>query len=143
MIKRLGRLLKGSGFEAALARGATAAIVVNVGAAAVALALQILLARVLGVDSFGRYVYVMTVSNFLVLLMPLGLGHTTLRYVPAYSGKMEWGLLRGFLRRSGQIVFVVTAIAGPLAAAERGRIETGWVRSWRIRSSFCSFSSPS
>ena len=81
------------------------------------MALQILLARVLGVDSFGRYVYVMTVSNFLVLLMPLGLGHTTLRYVPAYSGKMEWGLLRGFLRRSGQIVFVVAAIAGPLAAA--------------------------
>ncbi|MBI4773115.1 MAG: flippase [Deltaproteobacteria bacterium] len=116
MKDKLEQLLRSDRSDAVLLRGATGTFLINIVAAVVALALQIVLARMLGAESFGRYVYVMTVFNFLVLFMTLGQESTTLRYLPQYLGQKEWGLLRGFLRRSEQIVLAATAAVGIVAA---------------------------
>ena len=111
------RKARGGGISAVLARGASGAFVVNVAGAGLVLAVQVLLARLLGAESYGDYVYALTWMNILILPGKLGLDTAALRFVSAYNGKGEWGLLRGFLRRSAQMVFassvfVALAVSG-------------------------------
>lgn len=109
--------LRGGGISAILARGASGAFVVNVAGTGVNFGVQILLARLLGAQSYGDYVYALTWINILVLLGKLGLDTAALRFVSAYSGRGEWGLLRGFLRRSTQIVLGASAAIALVVAA--------------------------
>lgn len=93
-----------------LTRGASGAFVVNVLGTGINFGLQILLARLLGANSYGDYIYALTWMNILLLLGKLGLDTAALRYVSAYRAEAEWGLLRGFLRRSSQITLVASTL---------------------------------
>ncbi len=91
-----------------LMRRLTGAFIVNVLGVVIAFALQVLLARVLGVESFGQYIYALTWINLCVLVAKFGLDTAALRYIPEYETQMRWGLLKGFLRRSNQIVMMLS-----------------------------------
>lgn len=70
---------------------------IQIGGAGIAFLLYILLARLLGVQDYGNYVYVLTWTNILVLISKFGLDVLLLRYVAAYEGKQAWNYLRGIL----------------------------------------------
>jgi O-antigen/teichoic acid export membrane protein len=74
------------------------------------LLLQIVLARLLGVQWFGDYMYVISWIGLLSLAATLGLDTAALRYVAEYATRGTWELVDGFLRRS----LVVVAIASTL-----------------------------
>lgn len=69
---------------------------------------HILIARLAGPKSYGDYFYVLTIINLMALFCKLGLDTATLRFVPIYRIKSEWGLLRGYFRRVTQVSFFVS-----------------------------------
>jgi O-antigen/teichoic acid export membrane protein len=105
-------LLRGKGIGAVLARGAGYALVIRVASSGVAFGTQIVLARVLGTESFGIYAYVTTWMLLLTLAAMLGLHTATLRFVSEYRGLQEWGLLRGYVQRSQQLTLLTSSAIG-------------------------------
>lgn len=103
-IALLSQKLSGEGNRAALIRGATASFSVKVIGAGITLGSQVVAARLLGVRSYGNYIYVLTWINILVLLGKLGFDMTSLRFVAAYHAQQKWSLLKGFLHYSNRVV---------------------------------------
>lgn len=62
------------------------------------LVVSVLLARELGPEKFGQYVFVMTVISMLSLPVAGGIPALLTREVAVFSHKMQWGLYRGVLR---------------------------------------------
>ena len=93
-------------YIAILAKGASGSFAIKIIGMGVAFLLQLYLARLLKVDEFGVYVYVITWMNLLLLLVTHGWDTSTIRYVSEYFSKCKWGLLKGFLITSRLFTFV-------------------------------------
>ena len=93
---------------------ATLSLFLQIGGAGIAFLLQVIFARLLGVQDFGNYIYVLTWINILVLIAKFGLDTLLLRYVSAYEGKQEWRYLRGVIVWSFQITFLLSIIVSGL-----------------------------
>ena len=102
-----------SGLRSRLARGAAGAFTINVVGTGVAFLAQLVLARVLGAESYGVYAYVYAWVMVLSLLATLGFQNGLLRFASAYLAREEWGLVRGVIRYAERRV----ALAGLVAAA--------------------------
>ncbi len=102
--------------EGVLRRASRAAFSVQALGLATSFGLQWLLARTLKADGYGLFVYSLTWISVLALVATLGLQRVALRFVPAYQVTGDWNLLRGFLLRSRQLVFLTAALLA-LAAA--------------------------
>lgn len=109
--------LRGGGAGALLARGASAFLLIQVAGIAATFGLHVLLARTLGVDDYGVWVYVYGWAALLIMLSRVGFGTSALRHVAAYAGTGDWGRLRGFLRFQNRVVlFVALAVSAATAA---------------------------
>ena len=86
---------EGESIQRILVRGASGAFVVKIGGVLSAFFLQVLLARVLGVEEFGIYIYALTWMNFGSMLGRLGIETAGLRLIAAYNAREEWGLFKG------------------------------------------------
>lgn len=116
-VRRVRALLGAKGLGGTLARGTLWSLGINVAGAAIGFGMQVLLARALGRDVYGLYLYTLAWMNSALLLGKLELDTAAVRYVGAYAARGEWPLLRGFLRRSGQIVGALSLAVSFLAAA--------------------------
>ena len=68
---------------------------------------QILLARILGVEDYGKLIYIITWVGILSLVAKVGFDDTAIKFVSGYIGNKKWNLLNGF---------IVTAFATTLIA---------------------------
>jgi O-antigen/teichoic acid export membrane protein len=105
----------------AVVRGSLWGLVLTGLGTAIAFGASVVLARLIEMESFGRYLYVQTWLNAVAVFARLGLDTTAMRYVGGYNARQEWGLLRGFLRwawRTGTFasLAVATLIAGAVFA---------------------------
>jgi len=91
-------------------RASGGALAINVSGTGIAFCLNILLARLLGTDEYGYYIYALTWINVLSHLGKLGMEGSSLRYVPVYHARAEWSLLRGFIGQSQKIVLVTSLV---------------------------------
>ncbi len=113
-------------------RGASTAALVNGVGVGVVFGLHVLLSRLMGVEHYGVYVYVLGWINILVLFGKMGLDIALLRYVAAYTAREERGALAGILRRSFSLalgVAVGLSVAGALVVwvlRERLTAELAW-----------------
>ncbi len=82
--------------------------------------LQVLLARILGVNVYGEYIYVLAWVGMLVMVGKFGLDTAALRFLPEYSARGEWNMLRGYVRRSPQLAFAFSCGAAAIFAASVG-----------------------
>jgi len=71
---------------------------------AAALGLQLLLARFMGVEGFGTYVYVFTWLMIASVVVPLGQARVMLRFVSAYRAEGHMGRLRGVIANGHSLV---------------------------------------
>ncbi|MUT64774.1 oligosaccharide flippase family protein [Paenibacillus sp. NEAU-GSW1] len=104
-----------SSFAKKLSRGGSASFLINSAGMALAMLMQVALARVLGVDGYGVYAFVTTVVTFMVFPAKLGFDTAIVKLVAAYRVNGEWGLIKGLLQRSNQIglaLSIVLAVAG-------------------------------
>lgn len=80
--------------------------------AAVALLLELVLARVLGKSGYGIYVYAVTISGFLVFAARAGIDFAIVRFVPEHLAREQWDKAKGLLQFSQW--FVVATSLGTL-----------------------------
>ncbi len=100
--------LRGEGVGAILARGAGTSLMVKIVGTGVAFSVQVLLARFMGAEEYGVYIYVLTWLNILASLATMGWDTALLRYVAAYNAKSEWGAFRGIWQTSNQFVLLAS-----------------------------------
>jgi O-antigen/teichoic acid export membrane protein len=100
-----------------IARRGAIAVGIRVGGAGLALALQVILARVLGHTGYGRYAYVVAWLQLMLIFAQGGLTTAALRYVAEYRARNQAALVRGFLRRSSQLVFLESIVCALCVAA--------------------------
>lgn len=93
-----------------LRRGASGALLVQVGGAGFSLVVNVLLARLIGKSQYGVYAYAMSWVSVLAVLATLGQSNSVVRFVPAYFHRREWGKLRGLRRGAGLIVLVASVV---------------------------------
>lgn len=96
--------LNGDSMESVLARGTASSLSVKTGGAVVGFGAQILLAKLLGATHFGEYAYALAWLNIMVLLAKVGFDTSSVRYVPQYSVRQQWSLLKGLLVRTTQTI---------------------------------------
>lgn len=114
-----------SGIGARLARGAGRALVITATGAVVSFAAQVGLARLLGQEAFGVYMLALSWMMIAQLFAKLELDTTSVRFVGAYVAERRYGLLRGYLARSRQVVLAAggliatVGIAGVLVMTDR------------------------
>ncbi|MFW6089999.1 MAG: oligosaccharide flippase family protein, partial [Gemmatimonadota bacterium] len=89
----------------------------RVSSAAVSLVVSILLARMLGPEGYGIYAFAYAVIMLLALPAQAGLPTLLVREVARYEADERWGLLAGLLRRSNQLVGLLTVLIVAGAAA--------------------------
>jgi len=121
--------LAGSGIGRTLARGALWSVAANAGGYGLALVVQVILTRSLGQTQYGNYAYALACMNIALLFAKLELDTCALRFIGMYQGASQWSLLRGFLQRAPQLVFLASlgvAAVGALAAVlVRGHLGRG------------------
>ncbi len=119
-IGSLAERLRGDGVGAVLLRGAGAFLSLQVLGMAASFLVHLALARNMGAEGYGVYVYCFSWLTLLFPLCRLGLGTSSLRFVAEYQGGEQWGLLRGFFRfahRATGIASLVLAVATAAAVA--------------------------
>jgi O-antigen/teichoic acid export membrane protein/acetyltransferase-like isoleucine patch superfamily enzyme len=103
-----------------VAKKAAGSFGVKVFSLGIAFFTNICLARALGASGYGDYIYAITWVGFLGVPACLGLPEYLVREVAVYQAKAEWGLLKGLLRRSNELVLLlstaIATIAGSIAA---------------------------
>ena len=77
---------------------------------------QIALTRMLGVEGYGNYVYVLAWINILAIIGKFGFDTSCLRYLPQYNSQEKWGLLKGFFRYSDTLHISVSVFIAVIAA---------------------------
>jgi O-antigen/teichoic acid export membrane protein len=92
----------------ALWRGSAIALLISVTSVALRWAIQVLVARWIGVSAFGHYSYALAIAQIFAVVAGLGLGPSAVKLIPDYAARARWALLRGFVRRSRGL----TALAG-------------------------------
>ncbi|MDW7772692.1 MAG: flippase [Desulfobulbaceae bacterium] len=105
--------------------GTGAAFLIIIAGKGVSYLLQLVFARVLGVDGYGVYIYVVTVISILSIFSTMGFDSVPLKYLAMYRLRQEWSLFSGILRRSLQIplsLSVCTAVAVIIAASSIDQI---------------------
>lgn len=95
MLTSLKTKLSGNSLESILARGASGSFLVDGFGQALVLGVQILMARLMGVENYGIYAYVMAWVTVLFLVSRLGLETLLLRHIAAFRSQQAWGLMRG------------------------------------------------
>jgi O-antigen/teichoic acid export membrane protein len=92
-----------------LAAGSASALVVRLAGVGATLAMQVIVARLLGVEGFGVYVYVGHWVGVLAVVASLGFDTSTLRFVASYRAGEAWGSLLAFVRSSLKWVAISSA----------------------------------
>jgi O-antigen/teichoic acid export membrane protein len=98
-------------------RAAGTAFLIRVISAALVYFTQVLLARWMGSFEFGVYIYVWTWVLLIGGLVDLGLASSAQRFIPQYTGRNQFDLLRGFLAGSRWLVLALATAWALIAAA--------------------------
>lgn len=97
-VASLRQLWASDGIAGRLARGGLHSFGAGATSAVAAFGVQILLARVLGIDEFGAYSYALAWLNFIALFGAMGCETVAVRYVASYTATGALGKLRAFVR---------------------------------------------
>ena len=98
-----------------VARGGVAAFVIYSAGVGLAYCSQLLIARMVGVETYGEYAYVFAWMIVLAYFSALGFDVSLLRFVPTYQAEGAWSLFRGVIQyaeRRTTIVSLLVVIVG-------------------------------
>jgi O-antigen/teichoic acid export membrane protein len=116
LIARIHALFADGSDSSLVRRLAGAAFLIRVISAALTFVSQILLARWMGGFEFGIYIYGWTWVLLLGGVVDLGLGSAAQRFIPEYTERKNFALLRGFLLGSRWLALLFGTIAGAAGA---------------------------
>ena len=102
---------------AQLMRAGIASLVMRVASMALALGLTILLARVLGPEEYGIYVYIFTLILIMVIPAHFGLPRLLIRETAKTQVDENWGKMRGMWRWGNGFAGILTIVLSLVALA--------------------------
>lgn len=111
------KLFKGSDMVSVISRGGMTVFSIRSGGKLFTLVSQIFIAVSIGLHSYGRFIFAISIAHVLVIPAVLGLDRAVMRLIPAYTVKKEWGLLRGLLRQTIVIPLTVSLVIASFFAA--------------------------
>lgn len=103
--------------KSSLFKGTIASVAVRASGHVLRFLLGVLLARVLGAESFGMYSFAIAVVSLISIPGMLGMDHITIRFLGEYFENKRLGLVRGMVEISQRLVFVAGIVVSVLAAA--------------------------
>src|SRR5258708_1716122 len=115
MVARLSRRLQHKDTLRELLRGSGISLFIQITGLGITFLSQILLAKILGAKEYGSFTYAYTWGNILFMVAGLGLGNASLRFVAAYVGQKQWGLLKGFLWRGNSVLCISSIVVAVLS----------------------------
>lgn len=118
---RFGQLLKGSGILAS----SLSVLATRIASVLIGIVLSVLLARVLGADGFGEYLYTITIASFLALPVLAGLPTLVIREIAIARGQSDDASISGIIRWSIAFVLITSAVVGIMGTVFL--ISTGWL----------------
>ena len=107
--------LPGSAPVRRVALGSITAFAVYLASVGLTYCSQLLIARIVGIDTYGIYAYVFAWMAVLGYFSALGFDVALLRFVPAYEAEQAWNLVSGVIQysqRSAAVVGVFVVLAG-------------------------------
>jgi len=107
---RLVELLQGDELVGEVVGNSAGTFVARSAGMAISFLVQVILARLLGSRSYGDYAYVLTWATTLIFLGRFGFEIASVRFVADYKAQENWELLKGYLRRSTQIVLIFSVL---------------------------------
>jgi O-antigen/teichoic acid export membrane protein len=108
-LRSLTRQVRGSH----VARGAAITLTVHVYGAALAFATQLYLAREMGAEQLGIFVFALTWLSITAFLAPAGFDTALVRFLASFASNNQWNEARGIVR----LAYVCTLSAAVVAAA--------------------------
>jgi len=100
-----------------LKRGASTSFLLQTSGIGLQYVTQIVLARALGVNSFGTYTYAVTWTRLAAGVAHLGGAASSLRLLPEYTAQQHWSLAAGVIRRFRQMAVVVGLAVATVGSA--------------------------
>jgi len=98
-----------------VALGGITAFAIFIASAGVTACSQLLIARLVGADTYGIYTYVIAWMTILAYFSALGFDIALLRFLPAYQTKAAWSLARGVIQyaeRRALAIGILVILAG-------------------------------
>lgn len=92
-----------------LFRGATSSFALKITSTAIALITNILLARLMGKEGLGVYVYALTWVELMTVPATLGLKQLIVREIAIYRAKELWSEFHGLVQWSSKLIFWLSA----------------------------------
>ena len=116
MINKLFQKINSSSLSRQLTWNSLGSFALKIGQIGLSFITSILLARLLGVEGYGAYAYV--IAWLFILEVPAGLGLKILlpREIATYETQQKWGLMRGLMCWANQSAFL-TSLAVSLIAS--------------------------
>ncbi|GMQ78724.1 MAG: polysaccharide biosynthesis C-terminal domain-containing protein [Anaerolineae bacterium] len=131
-ISQVLQRLRGDSIAAIFARGAGSAFVVNLTGVALAFGVAVLLARILGAEQYGYYVYALTWVMLLALPSLLGMDTAAVRFIAAYKARGEDSLAAGFFVYSRRFTLYASILLALVLAGVVWWLEDTLVLSLRV-----------
>ncbi len=108
---------RNDGLRARLVRGAVGSFALKVANTLLNLVTGILLARLLGTEGYGVYAFAIALITILTVPSQFGLPTMVIRQVAAYRIQQKWSLLCGLLRRTNQVVLILSLMTMMVSGA--------------------------
>lgn len=102
-------------FRSTMATGASITFVVRVYGAALAYLTQIFLARTMGAEELGVFVFAWTTISLVAFLAPLGFDNALVRFLAGYVGEQNWSAASGALRLGYQTTLAISVAVAVVA----------------------------
>jgi len=96
--------------ETFLLSGSVQAFIIKVFGLIIAFLLQIVLARILGVEQFGDYIYVLTCINVMALFTKLGYDRASKKFLPIFYSQKKYTQFYSYVRKSSKSTFLLSLI---------------------------------
>lgn len=111
-------LVRERGTRGALARGAVTSMGLMTAQRVLVLGTAIVLARILEPSGYGKYAFAMSLVGIVSIFVLMGLPGLMTREIAAEEARGRWGFVRGFVRRTDQVVLLMlfVAVGGGLVA---------------------------
>jgi O-antigen/teichoic acid export membrane protein len=108
-MKMYDRVLGGARIKR-VALGSATAFAIYIASAGVTACSQLLIARIVGAETYGVYAYVIAWMTILAYFSALGFDIALLRFVPAYQTTGAWSLARGIIQYAERRVLAVSIL---------------------------------
>ena len=91
-------------------KASSASMIIKVASLGLSFILAAILSRTIGVEGYGIYSFAFAVVSLLAVPTQLGLPDLLMRQVAWYKASGEWGLLKGVIARSNQLVISIALL---------------------------------